>query len=100
MASVGAQSACQSNDTQFGILTAHDNHKMGLFCHHKLIDVHELCILCESQGQYVVLYFTGALFKTTENNCKFIENRYFTQLAIDFYEWPEYETLFLQLEFR
>ena len=48
----------------------------------------------------MVIYFTGALFKTTENNCKFSENRCFTQLAMDFYVWPEYETLFLQLEFR
>ena len=35
----------------FGILTVYDNHKLGLFCHHKLIDVHELRIWCESQGQ-------------------------------------------------
>ena len=48
----------------------------------------------------MVIYFTGALYKTTENNCKFIENRYFIQLPMDFYEWPEYEILFLQLEFR
>ena len=40
LASVGAQAECQSIDTHFGILTAHDNHKMGLFCQHKLIDVH------------------------------------------------------------
>ena len=43
----------------------------------------------------MVIYFKGALFETTENNCKFIKGRYFTQLAMDFYEWPEYETLFL-----
>ena len=48
----------------------------------------------------MAIYFTGALFKTTENNCKFNENRHFTQLAMDFYEWHEYETFFLQLEFR
>ena len=42
----------------------------------------------------------GHFFKTTENNCKFNENRFFTQLAMDFYVWPEYETFFLQLEFR
>ena len=42
----------------------------------------------------------GHFFKTTKNNYKFIENRYFIQLVMDFYEWPEYETLFLQLEFR
>ena len=48
----------------------------------------------------MAIYFTGALFKTTENNCKFNENRHFTQLAMDFYEWPEYETFILQLELR
>ena len=100
LASLEAQAACQSIDTHFGILTAHDNHKLGLICHHKLIDVHELCIWCKSQGQYVAIYFTGALFKMTENNCKFNENRHFTQLAMGFYEWLEYETFFLQLEFR
>ena len=46
------------------------------------------------------LYILQGHFKTTENNCKFIENRYFTQLAMDFYECPEYETLHLQLKFR
>ena len=45
------------------------------------------------------IYSTGALFKTTENNCKFNEYRHFTQLAMDFYEWPKYESFFLQLEF-
>ena len=44
LASLGEQAACQSIDAQFGILTVHDNHTLGLFCHHKLIDVHELCI--------------------------------------------------------
>ena len=48
----------------------------------------------------MAICFRGALLKTAENNCKFNENRHFTQLAMDFYEWPEYETLFLQLEFR
>ena len=48
----------------------------------------------------MAIYFTGALFKTTENNCKFNENRHFTQLAMGFYEWPEYETFILQLELR
>ena len=51
LASLGAQTACQSIDTHFGMLTVHDNHKLGLFCHHKLIDVHELCIWWESQAQ-------------------------------------------------
>ena len=55
LASLGAQTARQSIDTHFGILTVHDNHKPGLFCHHKLIDVHELCIWCESQGQQVAI---------------------------------------------
>ena len=100
LASFGAQAACKSICTHSGILTVHDNHKLGLSCRHKLIDVHELCIWCKSQGQYVAIYFTGALFKTTENNCKFNENRHFTQLAMGFYGWPEYETFFLQLEFR
>ena len=31
----------------------------------------------------------------TENNYKFNENRHFQQLAMDLYEWPEYETFFL-----
>ena len=51
LASLGPQAACQNIDTHFGIPTVHDNHKLGLFRHHKLIDVHELCIWCESQGQ-------------------------------------------------
>ena len=38
LASLGAQAARQSIDTHFGILTVNDNHKLGLFCHHKLID--------------------------------------------------------------
>ena len=50
-------------------------------------------------NKWLYIYITGALFKTIENNCKFNENRHFTQLAMDFYEWPEYETFFLQLEF-
>ena len=48
----------------------------------------------------MAIYFTGTFFKTTENNFKFKENRHFTQLAMDFYELPEYETFFLQLQFR
>ena len=51
LASFGAEAPCQSIDTHFGILTVHNNHKLGLFCHIKLIDVHELCIWGESQGQ-------------------------------------------------
>ena len=51
LASLGAQAACQSIDTHFGILTVHDNHKLGLFCHHKLMDVPQLCIWCERHGQ-------------------------------------------------
>ena len=100
LASLGAQAACQSFDTHFGILPVHDNHTLELFCHHKLIDVHELCIWCESQVQIVTICFTGALFKSTENNCKFKENRHFTQLAMAFFEWSEYETYFLQLQSR
>ena len=100
LASLEAQAACQSIDTDFGILTVHDNHKLGLFCHHKLMDILELCIWCESQAQWVAVNFTGALFKTIENNCKFNEKRHFTQLAMAFHEWPEYETFFLQLELR
>ena len=99
LASLWAQAACQTINTHFGILTLHGNHKLGLFSHHKLIDGHELCIWCESQGQLVAVYFTETLFKTTENNCKFNENRHFTKLAMDFYEWLEYETFFMQLEF-
>ena len=49
LASLGAQAACQSIDTHFGILTAHDNHKLGSLSHHKLIYVHELCLWCETQ---------------------------------------------------
>ena len=41
----------------------------------------------------------GHFLKRLKHNCKFNENRYFTKLAMDFYEWPEYETFFLQLEF-
>ena len=48
----------------------------------------------------MAILFTGALFKTAGNNCKFNENRHFTQLATEFHEWSEYETFFLQLEFR
>ena len=44
--------------------------------------------------------FTGAPLKSTENNCKINENRHFTQLAMGFYEWPEYETYFLQFQSR
>ena len=44
LASLETQAACQSIDTHFGILTVHDNHKLELFCHHKLLDVHELYI--------------------------------------------------------
>ena len=44
LATLGAQAACQSIDKHFGILTVHDNHELGLFCHHKLIYVHELCV--------------------------------------------------------
>ena len=43
LASLGAQAACQSIEAHFAILTVHDNHTLGLFCHHKVIDVHELC---------------------------------------------------------
>ena len=46
----------------------------------------------------VAICFTGPLFKSTENNCKFNENLHITQLAMDFYTWHEYETFFLQLE--
>ena len=45
------------------------------------------------------IFYRGT-FKTAENNNKFIENRYFAQLAMDFHGWPEYEAFFLQLEFR
>ena len=100
LASLGEQAACQSIDTHLGILIVHGNHKLGLFCHHKLIYIHELCIWCESQGKQVAVYFTVALFKTTENYCKFNENRHFTQLVMDFYQWHEYEAFFLQLESR
>ena len=44
LASLGAQAACHSIDTHIGILAVHDNHKLGLLSHHKLIDVHDLCI--------------------------------------------------------
>ena len=41
---------------------------------------------------------------TFKNRLKIIANLakidIFAQLAMDFYEWPEYETFFLQLEFR
>ena len=85
LASLAEQAACQNIDTHLGILIVHGNHKLGLFCHHKLIHIHELCIWCESQGKQVAVYFTVALFKTTENYCKFNENRHFTQLVMDFY---------------
>ena len=48
----------------------------------------------------MAIYFTGALFKTTENNYKFNEIRHFTQLVMDLYDSPDYETFSLQLEFR
>ena len=81
MASLGAQAACQNIYTHFGILTVHDNHKLGLFCHHKLIDVHELCIWCESQGQQVAIYLQGHFL----NRLKIIAN--FTKIDI-LHSWP------------
>ena len=46
------------------------------------------------------LYILQGHFLNRLNNCKFNENRHFTQLAMEFYEWPKCETFILQLEIR
>ena len=47
------------------------------------IDIHILCIWCESHWHWVAICFAGVLFKSTENNSKFNQRSLIPQSVCD-----------------